>query len=99
MATIEEMMLCNRVLELGMTITSQGKNMVQVQYAGHIDGLQVFVFDDAQTEGYLPGWSACDHYVYLSGSDACGSDPASSLAALLEQMDSLLEKDADGVPV
>lgn len=105
MATIEEMSLARQVLQLGMTITAQGCYQVNVKYHGHVDSLDVWVHEKLGG-GLLAGWAACDHTVYLGDfhrrsylSDKPSNEAAKQLKALLKEMDSLLKKDADGVPL
>ncbi len=103
MATIEEMSLSRQVLQLGMTITSQGFYQINVEYHGHVDMIDVFAHD--KNGGYLEGWSSCDHTVYLG--DFHQNTPfgrknrkgAIQLETLMKEMDSLLKKDADGIPL
>jgi len=98
MATIEEMSLARQVLQLGMSITAQGKITVQVEYAGHVDSLSVWV------DSTYSGWGPCDHTIYLgSFHDDCFGKKTKKgcdqLKKLLKDMDSLLVRDTDGVPV
>lgn len=104
MATTGEMNLARQILQLGMLITAQGKKLVQVRYHGHVDSLDVWVNIDGS--GTLEGWGACDNTVYL-GKFHTQYDPfgekkdkgENQLKDLLKKMDSLLEKDADGIPL
>lgn len=100
MATNEEMSLARQVLQLGMTITAQGQKTVQVEYAGHVDSISVWVGSD------LEGWGPCDHTVYLGTfhqrsflSDKPSKEGVNQLKKLLKDMDKLLKKDADGIPL
>ena len=104
MATTEEMSLARQVLQLGMTITNQGFYQVNVEYHGHVDMIDVFVHD--KSGGYLKGWSSCDQTVYLGElhqtspfSGRKNRKAAKKIESLLKEMDSLLKKDADGVPL
>lgn len=104
MATTGEMSLARQILHLGMLITAQGKKLVQVDYHGHVDSLDVWV--NIEGAGTLEGWGSCDHTVYL-GKFHTRFDPfgdkktegEKQLKSLLKEMDSLLEKDADGIPL
>jgi hypothetical protein len=99
MATTEEMSLARKVLQLGMSITAQGKINMHVEYSAHVD--MIAVWDD----NGLAGWTCNDHTVYLgdfhntmwsSGKSRVGAE---QLEALIKEMDKLLEKDADGIPL
>lgn len=104
MATTGEMSLARQILQLGMLITAQGKKLVQVEYHGHVDSLDVWV--NIEGAGTLEGWGTCDHTVYLgkfhTQFDTSREKKAkgeNQLKDLLKKMDSLLEKDADGIPL
>lgn len=100
MATTGEMSLARQILQLGMLITAQGKKLVQVDYHGHVDSLDVWVNIDGA--GTLKGWGPCDHTVYLGKFHTRfatipekKTEGEKQLKALLKEMDSLIEKDAD----
>jgi hypothetical protein len=98
MATIEQMALAQSVLELGMRISRQGKFHISVFYYGSTDQLGVLGWEFG-TSVAIKGWEPSSHTVYL-GTDPCtGLDPMQELQSLWKQLDALLEKDADGVPV
>lgn len=104
MATVGEMSLARQILQLGMTITAQGKKLVQVEYHGHVDSLDVWV--NINGAGTLEGWGACDHSVYLGEfhtrscfSSKKNTEGEKQLKTLLKKMESLLEKDQDGIPL
>jgi len=99
MATTEEMSLCRKVLQLGMIITAQGKHKIHVDYAGHVDVLSVWSDDP------LDGWSACQHDCYLGDfyqqtwHGKNNREGAKKLEALINDMESLISRDEDGIPV
>jgi hypothetical protein len=104
MATNEEMSLVRQVIQLGMTITAQGQYKLNVEYHGHVDNISVFGFMDSG--GYLKGWSSSDHDVYLGDfhqnspfSRSKSKEGVKQLEKLLKDMDKLLKKDADGIPL
>lgn len=100
MATTDEMSLARQILQLGMLITAQGKKLVQVEYHGHVDSLDVWV--NIEGAGTLKGWGSSDHSIYLGKFHARfgkKTEGENQLKALLKEMDSLLEKDADGIPL
>lgn len=97
MATKEEMRLARQVLQLGMTITAQGKINMHVDYAAHVDVLSVW--DD----NGLAGWGCNDNQVYLGDfHDRFGkptTEGIKQLEALIQKMDQLIDRDDDGVPL
>lgn len=99
MATTEEMSLARKVLQLGMSITAQGRIKMHVDYAAHTD--QISVWDD----NGLDGWGCHDHTVYLGSFHkqlwhvGKNREGAKQLETLISKMDSLLVRDCDGVPV
>lgn len=98
MATIEQMALAQSILELGMRISQQGKIHVIVAYFGNVDQLTASC-TDPKTLTLIKGWEPSSHAIYL-GTDPCtGLDPMQELQSLWKQLDALLEKDGDGVPV
>lgn len=104
MATNEEMSLARQVLQLGMQITAQGHYKLNVEYHGHVDNIAVFGFMDSGE--YLQGWGSSDHAVYMGDfhrrsfiSHEPSQEGVKQLKKLLKDMDKLLKKDADGIPL
>lgn len=98
MATTKEMSLARQVLQLGMMITAQGKMMMHVDYSAHIDSISVW--DDNGS----PGWRCNDHCIYLGDfHNDCFDQPTKKaeeqLSRLIAEMELLVGRDADGVPV
>lgn len=103
MATNEEMSLARQVLQLGMQINAQGNYDMSVNYGGGSDQIDVYAFHNGT---YLKDWSACDHTVYLGDfhqrsmlSNTPSKEGVKQLKKLLKDMDKLLKKDADGIPL
>lgn len=98
MATTKGMSLARQVLQLGMTITAQGKMAMHVDYSAHVDMLAVW--DD----NGRPEWGCNDHCIYLGDFHYdCFGKPTKKaeeqLSRLIAEMELLVERDADGVPV
>lgn len=100
MATIEQMALAQSILELGMRVSSQGKAHITVTYSGIVDQLDVYAWiPNSSPLKAVKGWESQMHIVYLGADPCTGLDPMQELQSLWKQLDALLEKDADGVPV
>lgn len=98
MATTEEMSLARKVLQLGMTITAQKRIAMHVEYSAHVDSLTVW------DNSCRKGWDCNDNVIYLGDfhNDIMGKPTRKAvdqLQALIVKMDSLIERDEDGVPV
>lgn len=106
MATIDQITLCKRALELAVAITAQGKAFVVAQYSGPNDLFDVYAFTDsvkgqvdASKIESVPGWESCAHTIWLGDAPCSGLDPIAQLERLIDDMKKLLDVDADGVPV
>lgn len=100
MATIEQMALAQGILELAMNITKQGKTHITVTYSGLVDQIDVYAWvPNSHPLAEVEGWEPSSHIVYLGDNPCTCLDPIQELQSLREQLDALLEKDADGVPV
>lgn len=99
MATTEEMSLCREVFNLALIITAQGEHKIHLSYAAHIDMLAVWV------DGCPLGWQACEHDCYLgdfyrqSWDEEGNRKGAEALERLIAELEALVIRDADGVPV
>lgn len=67
MATKKEIELCQEILALAITVNSQGKYSVWVDYSGHVHSIEVCV-SPLWSEGVkdLEGWACNDRCIYLS---------------------------------
>lgn len=101
MATTEEMSLCRKVLGLGMTITAQKTMHMHVDYSSHCD--QISCWND-HSDG-SDGWGCNDHVVYLGEfyrqpwDRKDNRESAKRLELLIAELEALVIRDEDGVPV
>lgn len=110
MASPKEIDLVCDIQRACIQVNMQGKYHTFLQYSGHVQAVNVYLYNAPyhQNDSMIDGWTTSEHNVYLStGYEACDGELIEDVieykVELLEKMKtevlSLLDLDADGVPV
>lgn len=92
MATIEQIAKCKEIFELAMLVTSQGSKVIHAEYIAHVDAFNVYV------AGQPDGWDCNERVTYL-GNESIARGAMAKLEDIKSELNVMIKRDADGVPV
>lgn len=92
MATIEQIAKCKEIFEIAMMVTAQGKESVHAAYTAHVDSFEVY--KSSQPDG----WDCTQRLIYL-GLRPIALGAMDKLEIIKSELEAMLDRDADGVPV
>lgn len=97
MATESQIDLIGGIARIAAQISFQGKYHVMLRYSGHVDVIDVTVHPSSNN--YTPSESVCiDGFEHNQNWILLGAE-SGELSGLYQKLSSLLDVDADGVPV
>lgn len=109
MATAREIEVAQEILHIGIQVNMQGKYHAFVEYAGHVNGISCYLRPASKGKvlDCIKEWdvySDCVAYFYdrsklLEGEDDDDSWHFEQLTKLRDRLKSMIDVDADGVPV
>lgn len=109
MATKEQLFVCHRIMSLCSQLSAQLLGTFNVSYTGVVDSISVHAYEKQEYEGqplsYLDGWTSADdgNNVYLGNwyelNYGYEGECIDRLCALESKLESLLDRDEDGVPL